>query len=396
MACTYCYQHNKTSNKMSFEVAKKFIDDLLADKYFINTQRDKSIILDFIGGEPLMEIDLIDAICTYITDEMLRLDHPWLPLMKFSLCSNGILYNTPKVQNFFKKFGSRLSFSVSIDGNKTLHDACRIDLQGNGTYDRAIEAVHMYYQQFKAMPGIKMTLAPSNIEFLYDAVVNLIHEGYDMIHLNCVYENVWEDKHGKILYNQLKKVSDYLIENELFDKINLSILNPKHGQPLPETEDNNWCGGIAERGISVDYQGYFYPCLRYMNSSINDKQELITFGDIETGYLQLDKYKENIKKISDITRRSQSTDECFYCPVGSGCGWCSAYNYEIFGTVNKRSTGHCITHKARSLAIVYYWNSICKKYGIKDCDVKMHLPKEEALKIISEEEYILLQNLVSE
>ena len=49
---------------MSFEVAKKFIDDLLADKYFINTQRDKSIIMDFIGGEPLMEIDLIDAICT--------------------------------------------------------------------------------------------------------------------------------------------------------------------------------------------------------------------------------------------------------------------------------------------------------------------------------------------
>lgn len=107
-----------------------------------------------------------------------------------------------------------------------LHDACRLDLQGNGTYDRAIEAVHMFHDRFGYMPGIKMTLAPNNIPFLYDAVLNLINEGYEIIHLNCVYENVWENIHGKILYEQLKKVSNYLIENELFDKINLSILNP--------------------------------------------------------------------------------------------------------------------------------------------------------------------------
>lgn len=396
MACTYCYQHQKSSNKMTFETAKHFIDNLLADKYFINRERDKTIIVDFIGGEPLMEIELIDAICSYLTEEMLRLDHPWLPLMKFSICSNGLLYNTPKVQNFLDKFGNRLSFSVSIDGNKMLHDACRLDLQGNGTYDRAIEAVHMFHDRFGYMPGIKMTLAPNNIPFLYDAVLNLISEGYEIIHLNCVYENVWENIHGKILYEQLKKVSNYLIENELFDKINLSILNPQHGQPMSDDDNNNWCGGVADNSLSIDYKGYFYPCLRYMNSSIDDKQELIILGDLETGYLSKEKYKENFQKISNITRRSQSTDECYYCPVASGCGWCSAYNYELFGTVNKRSTGHCITHKARSLAIVYYWRSICKKYGIKDCDIKVHLPKDEALKIVSEEEYIFLQNLASE
>ena len=61
MACTYCYQHNKSKNKMTFETAKQFIDDLLTDKYEnINTSKTFTVIFDFIGGEPLMEIKLIE------------------------------------------------------------------------------------------------------------------------------------------------------------------------------------------------------------------------------------------------------------------------------------------------------------------------------------------------
>ena len=55
MACTYCYQHHKTPNKMTWETAKTAIDKILLlpeDKY-------TSLILEFIGGEPLLEIDLI-------------------------------------------------------------------------------------------------------------------------------------------------------------------------------------------------------------------------------------------------------------------------------------------------------------------------------------------------
>jgi len=61
MACTYCYQNNKTKNKMTFNTIKEFIDNLLNDKYDnINTANTYAIIYDFIGGEPLMEIDLIE------------------------------------------------------------------------------------------------------------------------------------------------------------------------------------------------------------------------------------------------------------------------------------------------------------------------------------------------
>jgi hypothetical protein len=51
--------------------------------------------------------------------------------------------------------------------------------------------------------------------------------------------------------------------------------------------------------------------------------------------------------------------------VAKGCGWCSAYNYEEFGTINKRTTYICIMHKARVLANNYYWNKLYKKLNIK-------------------------------
>ena len=57
-----------------------------------------------------------------------------------------------------------------------------------------------------------------------------------------------------------------------------------------------------------------------------------------------------------MTRCSQSTDECINCPIAAGCAWCSAYNYEYFGELNKRATFICIMHKARALANVYFWN----------------------------------------
>jgi len=81
-----------------------------------------------------------------------------------------------------------------------LHDTCRIDLSGNGTYDRAIAAVHDHKEKFGFMPSTKMTIAPNNINYLYEAVLNLINEEYQTINLNCVFENVWNINSAKILY----------------------------------------------------------------------------------------------------------------------------------------------------------------------------------------------------
>ena len=63
LCCSYCYQINKGHHKMPFEVAKKFIDKLLKKdsliENYMESEESPGVILEFIGGEPLLEIDLI-------------------------------------------------------------------------------------------------------------------------------------------------------------------------------------------------------------------------------------------------------------------------------------------------------------------------------------------------
>ena len=126
LACLYCYQGHKGKNRMSFETAKKFFDLVVSGekgfKSYINPEKSPGLVVDFIGGEPFLEIELIDQICTYIMDKLIELDHPWAMKTMFSICSNGVLYRDEKVQAFLRKWANRLSFSVTIDGNKELHD----------------------------------------------------------------------------------------------------------------------------------------------------------------------------------------------------------------------------------------------------------------------------------
>jgi sulfatase maturation enzyme AslB (radical SAM superfamily) len=110
-----------------------------------------------------MEVELIGQIMEYTFNKMIEMHHPWLYYSIGSICSNGVLYTTPKVQEFFKRYGHLIHLSVSIDGNKELHDSCRIDLNGNGSYDKAIEAVKLYRQEYNREAPTKMTLSPYNI-----------------------------------------------------------------------------------------------------------------------------------------------------------------------------------------------------------------------------------------
>ena len=132
--------------------------------------------------------------------------------------------------------------------------------------------------------------------------------------------------------------------------------------------------------LAFDYKGDAYPCQRYMETSTGNEYPLYIIGNLESGINQIEEHKNRISCLECITRRTQSTDECFYCPIAMGCAWCSAYNYEVFGTPDKRTTFICDMHKARSLANVYYW----RKKGI---DFPLNCPKEWAVEIIGEEEF---------
>jgi sulfatase maturation enzyme AslB (radical SAM superfamily) len=116
-----------------------------------------------------------------------------------SICSNGLLYFDERVQRYMQKHKNHLSFSITIDGNKELHDACRLRPNGEGSYDIAMAAVKDWMSKGYYM-GSKITVAPGNVMYVFDAVKDIIENDYDDININCVYEEGWTAEHALILY----------------------------------------------------------------------------------------------------------------------------------------------------------------------------------------------------
>lgn len=319
-----CYQINKGKRRMSLETAKKFVDLLLdstpENNSYINPERSPFIVLDFIGGEPLLEVDLIDEIVTYFMEETFNRMHPWAGRFRVSICSNGVLYFEPNVQRFLKKHRDHLSLSITIDGNKELHDSCRVFHDGRPSYDLAVAAAKDWMDNYGDM-GSKITIAPENLEHVYEALVHMVELGYTEINANCVFEEGWEQKHATELYAQMKRFADYLIDNDLQDSIYCSLFEEMFFKPMPEEMNDNWCGGTGVM-LSCDPDGYLYPCIRYMESSLGDEQPPIRIGHVDTGLVTTEEEIRTVKCMKCVTRRSQSTDECFYCPIADGCAWC--------------------------------------------------------------------------
>lgn len=100
-----------------------------------------------------------------------------------------------------------------------------------------------------------------------------------------------------------------------------------------------------------------------------------------------------LAQLRSITRQSQSEKKCLECPIAAGCGWCTAYNYEMSGTPNRRMTFICDMHKARVLAQCYHWNRKHLRDPEEYHHKKMYVPEEWAVPIIGEEEYRALKEL---
>lgn len=210
--CSYCYQINKGHNYMSKETAKKIID-LLFQMYdenradnFIN-KKTHGLVLDFIGGEPFMNIDIIDYATSYFIERCIQQDHEWLYNFRISFATNGILYFEPKVQEYLSKFRNFISLTVSIDGPKEIHDTCRRDLQNNGSFDRAYKAMkhwHEHYNKNNIMAETKVTIAPENLHNLNKIIDFFMDNNINIIFANPVYEAEWNIEQAKQYYKELK------------------------------------------------------------------------------------------------------------------------------------------------------------------------------------------------
>jgi radical SAM peptide maturase (CXXX-repeat target family) len=312
------------------------------------------------------------------------------------MISNGVKYMDDRTQEFLNKNNQLLSFGVSLDGCKDLHDACRVFPDGTGSYDLAEAACIHHLKTFNPHMFTKMTLAPENIEYTFKAIKNLIDLGYRYIHGNCVYEDVWDkDKHPIIFYNQLKLLADYIFENDLEDKVGTSLFDEGQFDKYAETDDNNYCGSSCCM-VAINNDGKIYPCIRFMKSSLGNDIEPYSIGTIKDGLnCKEDGCDKRFEELFALRRSTQSPQKCLDCPIAMGCGWCTGYNYQITGTPNQRVITICEMHQARSLANVYFWNKYYQKTN--ECNVfEMNIPKEWALEIIDEEEYNMLLNLVEQ
>lgn len=395
LKCSYCYQINKGNHKMPLQVAKDFIDLLIENnaqtQKYINTKQTLGVILDFIGGEPFLEIELIDQILEYFQKATIIANHPWQYHWKTSFSSNGTLYFNPEVQHFLKKYKDKISLSITIDGNKQLHDSCRKFPDGTGSYDLAIAAVKHYINELHGSMGSKITLAPANIQYTFEAIKDFIEFGYTSIHGNCVYEKGWEIEHAKIFYQQLIQLANYIINNNLEEKIYCSLFESHFFCPKELDDDQNWCGGNG-RMIAVDYKGDIYPCIRYMESSLGPTIKPVIIGNTKQGFLNNQEQIDCVTCLKNINRLNQSTEECINCSIAEGCSWCQAYNYQDSGDFNHRAIYICIMHQARALANAYYWNKCYIKHNDKE-RMHLYLEDEKALQIISQEELNKIKKL---
>lgn len=394
LACTYCYQCNKGTRRMSKEIAEKYVDMLLDDEMcgdYINPRISPFVVLEFIGGEPFLEIELIEHIIKYFQKRTIELQHPWAGRYMISICSNGVLYRDKKVQQFLQKYKNKMSFSVTLDGTRELHDACRIfPNTGEGSYDLALDACNDWIRRGNYM-GSKITIAPQNILYVNEALQHMVELGYEEINANCVYEEGWSEEHAGELYKQMKAFSDYLLENDLENKIFCSLYEEHFFKPKNPDDLQLWCGGDGMM-LSCDPDGWLYPCIRYMESSLGDDVPPIRIGHVDYGIGKTPEEIKNIHCMDCITRRTMSNDECFNCPIAEGCSWCAAYNYQCHGDLDSRATYICPMHKARALANVYFWN---KKY-IKEGLAKRkenHVPAEWGIPIVGQKEFNYLQEL---
>ena len=403
MRCTYCYQHNKTPNRMSFETAKKFIDMVLASDErtinYINSKESLACVLDFIGGEPLLEIDLIDQIVDYFVMQTMLLNHRCATRYIINIDTNGLLYFDPKVQRFLQKHKGNVNLNITIDGCKEIHDMCRLDTFGQPTYDRCFAASYDWARhQDSSYPHTKITLAPQNVEMTELALKTCISNGYKIIHINCCYEEGWKLEHAKILYQQLKNIVDYIVfDHQEYLSNTISIIdNPCGKEVAKEDYDRTtWCGGLGLM-IALAPDGYIYPCIRYTPSSNPDNIKLVRIGHVDHGVVITDEEKAVIEEMKKITYRSQFTGTtCENCKIALGCGNCPAYGYEITGKLGYRTMFHCITHQARVLATAYNKNMKFKYHGI-GTPMELNIPKEWAIPIVGEDEYEMLKSLSDE
>lgn len=308
LSCVYCYEHNKSSSKMTFEKAKKILDHELRDK----TPKENTYI-DFFGGEPFLNFELMKHIYDYVMSFYKGKIH-------FFASTNGTLIHE-EIQEWLIKNKKYVSIGLSLDGTREAHNINR----SNSFDDIDLDFFLKQYPE----QSVKMTVSEQSLPYFAESVKYLSMLGFKVA-CNLAYMIDWMAENNKtVLIDQLNQLIDFYIENPHIERCTMLDF---HIEALsrPELEGKTmrkYCGtGTAM--VCYDLQGNAYPCQLFTPLSAGDKAKKLEEISIEDEF--------------DKTLLDNRCQNCYYLRI---CPICMGSNYLSTGNLYKPDYGRCELYK---------------------------------------------------
>ncbi|MBR2329811.1 MAG: thioether cross-link-forming SCIFF peptide maturase [Clostridia bacterium] len=330
--CRYCFAdegayHSKRES-MTFETAKKAVDFLIE-----NSGKRKVLEMDFFGGEPLMNLDVLKQTVYYAKEKGAAVGKKFL----FTTTTNALLLNDETIQFFNEEMENIV---LSLDGRKEVHDAIRKTINGKGTFDLIIDKI----KKFISLRGnksyyVRGTFTAKNLDFAKD-VLFIADQGVDSISMEPVVTDIPDlqitDKHLPEIKKEYENLcEEYLkrhAENKGFNFFHFNI--DLEGGPCLSKRVSA-CGAGNEY-FSVTPNGDLYPCHQFAGD------ENFRMGSVFEGITRPD-IREKFKNSCLFTRKK--CENCFAKFICSG--GCSANNYHFNGDIDEPYETTCEMMKKR-------------------------------------------------
>lgn len=320
LACRYCFaeegEYHGRRALMSLEVGKKALDFLIA-----NSGSRRNLEVDFFGGEPLMNWQVVKDLVAYGREQ----EKIHNKNFRFTLTTNGVLLDDEVMEFCNKEMGNVV---LSIDGRKEVHDFMRPFRKGAGSYDLIVPK----FQKFAESRNqdnyyVRGTFTHYNLDFAAD-VLHLADLGFKQISVEPVVAPPTEDyaireEDIPIIFEQYDILAKEMIkrhkEGRGFNFFHFMI--DLTGGPCVYKRLSG-CGSGTEY-LAVTPWGDFYPCHQFVGN------EEFLLGNVDEGIVRTD-LTCDFKKCNVYSKK-----ECSSCFARFYCsGGCAANSYNFTGKIN--------------------------------------------------------------
>ena len=320
LACRYCFaeegEYHGRRALMSFETGKKALDFLIA-----NSGNRRNLEVDFFGGEPLMNWQVVKDLVAYGREQ----EKIHNKNFRFTLTTNGVLLNDEIMEFANKEMGNVV---LSIDGRKEVHDHMRPFRKGAGSYDLIVPKFQkLADSRNQERYYIRGTFTRNNLDFSND-ILHYADLGFKQMSIEPVVGDesdpyaIREEDIPQIKeeYDKLAKI---MIEREKEGKgFNFfHFMIDLEGGPCVMKRMSG-CGSGTEY-LSVTPWGDLYPCHQFVG------QEEFLMGNVDDGIVK--------PEIADDFRSCSvySKEKCKNCFAKFYCsGGCMANSYNFHGTIH--------------------------------------------------------------